>query len=200
MAKSEPKSVYIDHPSILQPAGLKDHDNCPPPPCTIFARNAYLRINQRYFPMCQFLSRLVVVAVAILTASCSSEPGSLELSFQYNKQPGPGSNQYAVWIENADGQVVKTLYVTEFTAKGRSRDGSKPARGYTYRPSCTPTWVQHVGAESLTDQQIDAFTGPRLPRAASRPSPGTSPTRTIGPWPRAPIASILRLLTTAPAS
>ena len=109
--------------------------------------------------MCQFLSRLVAVAVAILTASCSSEPGSLELSFQYNKQPGPGSNQYAVWIENADGQVVKTLYVTEFTAKGRSRDGSKPARGYTYRTSCTPTWVQHVGAESLTDQQIDAFTG-----------------------------------------
>ena len=109
--------------------------------------------------MCQFLSRLILVAVAILTASCSSDPGSLELSFQYNKQPGPGSNQYAVWIENADGQVVKTLYVTEFTAKGRSRDGSKPARGYTYRPSCTPTWVQHVGAESLTDQQIDAFTG-----------------------------------------
>ena len=109
--------------------------------------------------MCQFLSRLVVIAVAFLTASCSSDPGSLELSFQYNKQPGPGSNQYAVWIENADGQVVKTLYVTEFTAKGRSRDGSKPARGYTYRPSCTPTWVQHVVAESLTDQQIDAFTG-----------------------------------------
>ena len=46
--------------------------------------------------MCQFLSRLVVIAVAILTASCSSDPGSLELSFQYNKQPGPGSNQYAV--------------------------------------------------------------------------------------------------------
>ena len=109
--------------------------------------------------MCQFFTRLMLFAVAALMASCSSEPGSLELSFQYNKQPGPGSNQYAVWIENVDGQVVKTLYVTEFTAKGRSRDGSKPARGYTYRTSCTPTWVQHVGAESLTDQQIDAFTG-----------------------------------------
>ncbi|MBO6029420.1 MAG: hypothetical protein J6P75_09500, partial [Bacteroidales bacterium] len=97
--------------------------------------------------MCQFLTRLMLCAVAALMASCSSEPGSLELSFQYNKQPGPGYNQYAVWIENVDGQVVKTLYVTEFTAKGRSRDGSKPARGYTYRTSCTPTWVQHVGAE-----------------------------------------------------
>ena len=109
--------------------------------------------------MCQFLSRLVPIAVAILTASCSSDPGSLELSFQYNKQPGPGSNQYAVWIENAEGQVVKTLFVTEFTAKGRSRDGSKPQRGYTYRTSCVPTWVKHVGADNLTDEQMDAFTG-----------------------------------------
>ena len=176
--------------------------------------------------MCQFLSRLVLIAVAILTASCSSDPGSLELSFQYNKQPGPGSNQYAVWIENADGQVVTTLYVTEFTAKGRSRDGSKPARGYTYRPSCTPTWVQHVGAESLTDQQIDAFTGATPAQSGvqtftwdftdqdNRPvakgtyrfyieatyNGGTSPTRTIGPWPKAPIASTSRLPTTAPAS
>jgi len=109
--------------------------------------------------MFQFISQLVLCAVAALMATSSAEPGSLELSFQYNKQSGPGSNQYAVWIENADGQVVKTLYVTQFTAKGRSRGGSKPARGYTYRPSCTPTWVQHVGAESLSDQQMDAFTG-----------------------------------------
>jgi hypothetical protein len=64
-----------------------------------------------------------------------------------------------VWVENASGEVVKTLFVTEFTSKGRSRDGSKPARGYTYRTSCVPTWVRHVGAESLTDEQMDAFTG-----------------------------------------
>ena len=60
---------------------------------------------------------------------------------------------------DAGGKVVKTLFVTEFTSKGRSRDGSKPARGYTYRTSCVPTWVKHVGAESLTDEQMDAFTG-----------------------------------------
>ena len=115
--------------------------------------------KQLYFVMRQFVSILIIGAVAVLMAACAPQPGSLELSFQYNKQPGPGSNQYAVWIENAEGQVVKTLFVTEFTAKGRSRDGSKPARGYTYRTSCTPTWVQHVGAEALTDDPIDAVTG-----------------------------------------
>ena len=101
----------------------------------------------------------MICAASALMASCAPKPGSLEISFNYNKQAGPGSNQYAVWIENAQGEVVKTLFVTEFTSKGRSRDGSKPARGYTYRPSCVPTWVTHVRADERTDEQMDAFTG-----------------------------------------
>jgi Predicted periplasmic protein len=105
------------------------------------------------------LSFLMLCAASALMASCAPKPGSLEISFNYNKQAGPGSNQYAVWIENAQGEVVKTLFVTEFTAKGRSRDGSKPQRGYTYRTSCVPTWVKHVDAENLTDERMDAFTG-----------------------------------------
>jgi hypothetical protein len=109
--------------------------------------------------MRRFLSLITLCAVSALMAACAPKPGTLELSFNYNKQAGPGSNQYAVWIENAEGQVVKTIFVTEFTSKGRSRDGSKPARGYTYRPSCVPTWVQHVDAEKLSDEQMDAFTG-----------------------------------------
>ena len=109
--------------------------------------------------MRKVLSLLILCAASALMASCAPKPGSLELSFQYNKQVGPGSNQFAVWIENAEGQVVKTLFVTEFTAKGRSRDGSKPARGYTFRTSCVPTWVQHVGAENLSDEQMDAVSG-----------------------------------------
>ena len=109
--------------------------------------------------MKKILSLLIVCVASTLIAACASKPGDLEISFNYTKQAGPGSNQYAVWIENASGQVVKTLFVTEFTSKGRSRDGSKPARGYTYRTSCVPSWVKHVGAENLTDDEMDAFTG-----------------------------------------
>ena len=109
--------------------------------------------------MKKILSLLIVCVASTLIAACASKPGDLEISFNYTKQAGPGSNQYAVWVENASGQVVKTLFVTEFTSKGRSRDGSKPARGYTYRTSCVPTWVKHVGAENLTDDEMDAFTG-----------------------------------------
>jgi hypothetical protein len=109
--------------------------------------------------MKKVLSLMILCAASALMASCAPKPGELEISFNYTKQAGPGSNQYAVWVENSEGKVVKTLFVTEFTSKGRSRDGSKPARGYTFRPSCMPTWVKHIDAENVSDEQMDAFTG-----------------------------------------
>lgn len=84
----------------------------------------------------------------------SKKASSVELSFNYQKQAGAGSNQWAVWIENSEGKVVRTLMVTSFTSKGR---GGR--RGYTFRPTCTPTWVKNAGAEQMTDEQIDAVTG-----------------------------------------
>ena len=102
---------------------------------------------------------LAMCAVPALMAFLAPKAGDLEISFNYDKKPGAGSNQYAVWIENAQGEVVKTLFVTQFTSKGRSRGGAKAERGYTFRPTCMPTWVKHVDAENLSDDQMDAFTG-----------------------------------------
>ena len=84
---------------------------------------------------------------------------ALEVSFDYQRQAGPGSNQYAVWIENEKGNVVKTLFVTSYTTKGRARGGEQPKRGYIVRPACVPTWVKTVKADEKTDQQLDAVTG-----------------------------------------
>ena len=102
---------------------------------------------------------IAVSAVTAVTCLARKAPKALEISFNYNKQQGPGSNQYAVWIEDEAGAVVKTLFVTEFTSKGRARGGQPAQRGYTYRPTCVPTWVKNVKAESLTDAQMDAFSG-----------------------------------------
>ncbi|RGY92770.1 DUF2271 domain-containing protein [Ruminococcus sp. AM58-7XD] len=66
------------------------------------------------------------------------------------------SNQYAVWIENMDGDVVKTLFVTNFTSNG----------GYTMREDSIPTWVAHAKPSEMTKTQIDAITG-------ATPSTGT---------------------------
>ena len=84
---------------------------------------------------------------------------ALEVSFNYQRQPGPGSNQYAVWIENDKGEFVKTLFVTSYTAKGRSRGAEQPKRGYIVRPACVPVWVKTSKAEEKTDMQLDAVTG-----------------------------------------
>ena len=111
------------------------------------------------FNMKRALFLLILCAVPALMASIAPKPGDLEISFNYDKKSGAGSNQYAVWIENAQGQVVKTLFVTQFTSKGRSRGGAKAERGYTFRPTCMPTWVKHVDAPNLSDEQMDAFTG-----------------------------------------
>ena len=84
---------------------------------------------------------------------------TLEVKFNYQRQPGPGPNQNAVWIENDKGDVVRTLFVTSYTTKGRTRPGEEPMRGYVKRPNCVPTWVKQAKAAEQNDQQLDAFTG-----------------------------------------
>lgn len=101
---------------------------------------------------------LFTIALA-LSMTCFAKPGKLVVTFDYEHQAGPGSNQYAVWIENEKGEVVKTLFVTSFTSKGRTRGNQPAQRGYTYRPTCVPTWVTHAKAPQMSDEDIDGVTG-----------------------------------------
>ena len=100
-----------------------------------------------------FLAIIAAMLLAMPAMAQTKKGKTLEVSFNYQKQAGPGSNQYAVWIENEKGEVVKTLFVTSFTTKGRVRGNEQPMRGYVKRPNCVPTWVKTVKAESLSDQQ-----------------------------------------------
>ena len=65
------------------------------------------------------------------TQPMEAKPGTLSITFEYVKQRGYASNQFAVWIEVQDGTPVKTLYATPYTATG----------GYKNRPDSIPTWV-----------------------------------------------------------
>ena len=97
----------------------------------------------------------LVFAFFLLGAGSVSETqqaagkGKLEITVSYERQSGSGSNQYAIWIENAQGELVKTIFVTKFTAQG----------GYSFRPDCTPTWVNKANPASKSEQEIDAFSG-----------------------------------------
>ena len=107
-------------------------------------------MNTRFLSFLSFLSLLLLLPVGckkITTPSVLS--GVLNIHVDYEKQPGPGSNQWAVWIEDNEGNIVKTLFVTRFTADG----------GYIPRPSCTPLWVSKAQPDSLQQEAIDAFSG-----------------------------------------
>ena len=75
--------------------------------------------------------------------------GEVIITFNFEKQSGRASNQFAVWIEDTGGNHVKTLYATHFTAGG----------GYKDRPDSIPTWVEKSGLATMTKSEVDAISG-----------------------------------------
>ena len=72
----------------------------------------------------------------------------LEISFRFQRG-GIASSQYAIWIEDKAGRMIRTLYATSFTAGG----------GYEYREDALPIWVSKTKPQNLSSAQIDAITG-----------------------------------------
>lgn len=96
--------------------------------------------------------------IALLAIGCNTKKeketnptndGRTEIIVSYERQEGWASNQYAVWIENEAGDLIKTIFVTEYTAQGN----------YTIRPECTPTWVKKAGPQDFPKEKIDAYSG-----------------------------------------
>ena len=75
--------------------------------------------------------------------------GGVVIRFDYQKQSGHASNQFAVWIEDASGNLVKTLYATRYTANG----------GYKNRPDSIPLWVEKSGLAGMSGPEVDAVAG-----------------------------------------
>jgi len=75
--------------------------------------------------------------------------GELEITLNYKSVNDIASNQYAVWIEDSSGKVIKTLFVTSFTAEG----------GWEYRKDSLTVWVERSGMGSNDAPDIDAFSG-----------------------------------------
>ena len=75
--------------------------------------------------------------------------GEVIISFDYERIPGSASNQYAVWIEDMDGNLIKTLYASQWTARG----------GYRTRPDSIALWVEKSNLASMSDYEVDAISG-----------------------------------------
>jgi hypothetical protein len=99
---------------------------------------------------------LMVICGSVFAQSASGARG-VEVSFTFTRQGGFGSNQFAVWVTDAEGSYVKTLYATRFTASG----------GYAKRPQSIPDWVRQSGLAGMGKAQADALTG-ATPRTGSQ--------------------------------
>ena len=73
---------------------------------------------------------------------------SVEISFDFERMSTHASNQLAIWVEDSDGQLVKTILVTSFTAA---------RRGYRNRDMALSHWVGAANPESMSDDQIDTI-------------------------------------------
>ena len=73
---------------------------------------------------------------------------SVDIAFDYQRG-GIASSQYAIWVEDAAGKPVRTLFVTRFTA----------TRGFSERPDAVPTWVARANPAQMTPDQVDAVSG-----------------------------------------
>ena len=91
--------------------------------------------------MKKFLVLLLLFAATALYAD-------VEVDFDYKAMSGFASNQFALWVENDNGDVVKTLFVTDFT-------GVK--RGYKKRDQSLNHWVAVAKPDKMPDAEIDAI-------------------------------------------
>ena len=89
----------------------------------------------------------LIAGAAFAEGAADAASKGIEISFAYQHASTMASNQMAVWVEDTDGAMVKTLLVTDFTA-GR--------RGYRNREMSLPAWVAAADPESMSDQEIDA--------------------------------------------
>jgi hypothetical protein len=91
-----------------------------------------------------------VIALAAAASAWAQTGGRVEVSYRLERIGGIASNQLAVWIEDEAGAHVRTLFVTDFTAR---------RKGFQRRPQCLPTWVRTAGVAGWKTAEIDAVSG-----------------------------------------
>ena len=96
---------------------------------------------------------LLLMLSALLFAQQKTASGSVTVSYKLSRLFRIASNQYAIWIETDTGSFVRTLRVTNFTAK---------KSGWKFRPQAIPTWVKAANVADLPQSEVDAVSSPTL--------------------------------------
>jgi len=110
--------------------------------------------------LCKNIGVFLISSAMIFLNACTQDnnqaanaiaPSSahIAISFDYEKQSGYASNQFAVWIEDTDGNLVRTIYATRYTV----------STGHRNRPDAIPLWVSRAEPSAMDKDYIDALSG-----------------------------------------
>ena len=75
--------------------------------------------------------------------------GEVLISLEYARQSGSASNQYAIWVEDLDGNFIQTIFATRWTVNG----------GYKTRPDSIALWAEKSGLADMPKSEVDAISG-----------------------------------------
>ena len=84
-----------------------------------------------------------------LNAADTSVKRSVKISYNLKKSNKIAGNQIAVWIEDQSGNMIKTVFVTRFTA----------SVGYLKRGQALAEWVKKFDIKNKQKSEIDAVSG-----------------------------------------
>ncbi|MFC4563947.1 DUF2271 domain-containing protein [Nocardiopsis mangrovi] len=76
--------------------------------------------------------------------------GLVRVNYRLHRLPQLASNQIAVWIEDAGGTYIRTLFATSFTANG----------GYVRRPESLVEWRAAAQWESAPQDEVESASRP----------------------------------------
>lgn len=114
--------------------------------------------------MKKWKSKIIVlfVGVILLLNGCESKnttqtnkissakgPGSVKIQYNLSNIPKLASNQLAVWIEDENGNYVRSIYATKFIATG----------GYKERYQAMPEWIKKSNWKNASQSEVDAVSG-----------------------------------------
>lgn len=106
------------------------------------------------------MKRAILLAVFVLAILCPTFAKEISVRVEGGENwSKKGAPQFAIWLEDSDGNYVKTIYVTERASRLSWFFGPKAGR-----PESLPVWYhasKHESAKSASgkkDQNIDAVT------------------------------------------
>ncbi|MDR3077428.1 MAG: DUF2271 domain-containing protein [Planctomycetota bacterium] len=72
----------------------------------------------------------------------------VEIAFNFKEQKVMASNQFAIWVEDSRGELVRTIAATAFTGK---------LGGWDFREKSLPLWVEKAKVPEMPNTEFDAF-------------------------------------------